>query len=551
MRLKVLSFLGKIDKTDYVRSAIFAALYAIMKDICIDLNDDKTLDFNLSSIKYIIIYFIISYIVSLCIFNLIKILSKHFIVENSETSFSLKSYFIATLRNLLFWMPYYILLFPGTSNIGDTNKQIQMFFHRPIKFPLNVSPVQGPDIYITDHHPLMTTVIYGSFVKLGVLLGHAYIGVAIFTLLQMTAFSLLFMWFMERLKQLGVNIIFIRLGMLFIALFPYFPLFTACMLKDVTFSFFCITTSILLFELRLSDGALFKKKWFVILLMLSILLFILSKGQGRYITAVLFVILLFTYRKYWLQVAITCVIPLLFFQIIWTNILLPAWNVSPGGKQEALGGLFQQTARVVTYYGDEITEEEKEAIDAILPYDSLSKRYDAVLTDPVKKKFNQNATSEQLNNYYKCWFSMFLKYPKLYIEATLNTSYKYFDLNWEETPVFTKFNMTVDENDEIYVKSFFTSDELGYKIINALNKIRKIPIIGLLIVPSFYTWLTIICFLAMIKKHNLKQLSVITIPLLSVLIYFICPGNLPRYTTPVILMTVTMLANMLYVKKEH
>ena len=86
--------------------------------------------------------------------------------------------------------------------------------------------------------------------------------------------------------------------------------------------------------------------------------------------------------------------------------MLPVWNVSPRGKQEALGGLFQQTARVVTYYGDEITEEEKEAIDAILPYDSLSKRYDAILTDSVKKKFNQNATSEQLNNYYKCWFSM-------------------------------------------------------------------------------------------------------------------------------------------------
>ena len=94
--------------------------------------------------------------------------------------------------------------------------------------------------------------------------------------------------------------------------------------------------------------------------------------------------------------------------------------------------------------------------------------------------------------------------------------------------------MTVDENDEIYVKSFFTSDELGYKIINALNKIRKIPVIGLLIVPSFYTWLTIICFLAMIKKHNLKQLSVITIPLLYLYLLIYQSGGIyhfPSFTT--------------------
>lgn len=46
---------------------------------------------------------------------------------------------------------------------------------------------------------------------------------------------------------------------------------------------------------------------------------------------------------------------------------------------------FQQTARYVKEYGDEISEEEREIIAKVLDYDSLAEIYEPMTADPVKQ----------------------------------------------------------------------------------------------------------------------------------------------------------------------
>ena len=538
-------------KPNAAKCIVLAALFSLMQLIGTDLKADNKI--NYSPLKGVVLFSLCFCISLAAVIVCMGIFEKAVVIFNKEDencndrSFSIRKYVFLNVRNLMFWMPYYILFFPGTSNNGDTEKQLRMFFHREgIGFPLNVSPIQGPDIFISDHHPVFTTWLYGSFVKLGLLLGSASIGVAIFSFLQMICFSLTLTWIWARLPQLGVDRRFIKAGIWFTALFPYYPILSVCMVKDVTFSFFCILLMLFLFELRVSDGELWKKRWFTPSLALVVLLFILSKGQGKYLAAVLFLILLFAYRKNWKELLISFVVPILFVQTIWVNVLFPLWNVSPGGKQETLGPLFQQTARYVTTYGNEVTEEEKDAISAVLDYDHLAELYNPELTDPVKITFHLSATDEQLKGYYKTWFSMLMKHPGVYFAATLNTSYKFFDMTWKDLPIFTRFVSRVDETDELYIKSCFTDGELSKMIRKLFLRIEDIPIVGLVFTPSFYTWLTIFCFLAVLKKNSIKQIGSVSLPFFSVLIFFACPGNLPRYSIPLILMAAIMLVSTLY-----
>ena len=100
---------------------------------------------------------------------------------------------------------------------------------------------------------------------------------------------------------------------------------------------------------------------------------------------------------------------------------------------------FQQTARYVRDYADEVTEEERDAIDRVLDSDTIGEVDDPNISDPVKKTFNEDADSEDLKAYFKVWFQMFLKHPVCYIEATLNNYYGYFYMGNDDTDRRTRY----------------------------------------------------------------------------------------------------------------
>ena len=66
--------------------------------------------------------------------------------------------------------------------------------------------MRGPEVYATNHHPYFTTVLYGAFAKLGLLLdGNIFYGVALYCLCQMLVMALVLtgVWFY--LRRLGLS----------------------------------------------------------------------------------------------------------------------------------------------------------------------------------------------------------------------------------------------------------------------------------------------------------------------------------------------------------
>lgn len=459
---------------------------------------------------------------------------------------SWRSWLLAAGVVALCWLPYYLTFFPGLSN-PDTGMQIAWALHRPTEW-LQYSAVRGPEVYATNHHPYFVTCLFGLFAKLGLALGEDITGgVAVYCLLQMLLTALVFTFVWYYLRRLGLPEGWFRGGLVFTALFPLFPLYGITMLKDSLFSLACLVFSLALFEIARTRGAALRGKWFCALTFLAALLVALTKNQGVYIVAAAGVVCLVLCR-FRLRALVSLLVPVVLFQWVWMQLLLPAWNVAPGGRQEVLGLLFQQTARYVKEYPEDVTAEEEGDIRAVLDYDRLAELYKPHLADPVKFTFRQDATDEELSAYYHAWSQMLRRHPEVYIQAFLHNIYGSFYLGHETALSYTSFdNRETAPYPELCVPSTprQAAAEAVFQVL--LRAVQHIPVLGLLFRVGAYPWLVLFLFLDVLRRRQLTPILAQVPAILSVAVLFLAPvSGSYRYAMPLeylapLLLSVRML----------
>ena len=52
--------------------------------------------------------------------------------------------------------------------------------------------------------------------------------------------------------------------------------------------------------------------------------------------------------------------------------------------------------------------------------------YDPDISDYVKNLYNKDASKEDLNGFFCVWFKYLKKYPFMYVESVINSTYGYF-----------------------------------------------------------------------------------------------------------------------------
>lgn len=464
---------------------------------------------------------------------------------NKEGHFSFKRYFLAAGLVTLCWLPYYLLFFPGLGN-PDTSMQIAWALHYPTEW-LQYSSVRGAGVYATNHHPYFTTVLFGLFAKFGLMVdGNIRYGVALYCLCQMllTALAMTGIWFY--LRRLGLRGKYCKAGLVFTALFPLFPLYAITMLKDSLFSLACLTFSVLLFETARTRGECLKKIWFCGALFVNALLVALTKNQGVYFVAIAAVFCLIFCRRR-IRAAVALVLPALLFQIVWLQILLPAWNVAPGGKQEVLGLLFQQTARYVVMYPEDVTQKEADAIRAVIDYDELPELYTPTLADPVKFTYNQDATEEELSAYYQAWFDMFRRHPDAYFQAFLHNIYGGFYLEHQTALSYTDFdNREGVHYPDLFVEKTPRLEQAQSMAQILLPAVQHLPGIGLLFCIGFYPWVILAVFLDTLRRKRYEQILSQLPAILSVAVLLVAPvSGSYRYAMPMIYLIPFLLSTCL------
>ena len=447
---------------------------------------------------------------------------------------------------LLFWLIYIIAFYPAIMS-PDPSFQILQFFGIDNKYSTYVNLIDK-SVIITNHHPVIHTLLIGSCVKLGVsIFNSTNVGLFIYSIIQTLILASTLSYTIKFLKEINVSVN-VRKVLLFIyALVPVFPFYAMSPVKDVIFGWLIILYIISIYKfIKLKNKINVKTMIKEIILMILITLF---RNNGIHIIILSFPFLLLLGRKNLMKYLIIFIVVVLSY-FTYDKVILPHFKITPGSVREMLSIPFQQTARYVIKNDDKIPEKDKKAIDKILEYDTLKKRYDPEKADDVKNKFNKDATDKDLKNYFKVWFKELKDDPKTYVEATLNNTYGYF------YPVKTNWYIYVNENKTI--------NNYGFDYhFNDLNVLRSalmvyglifpyIPFLGLIVNIGFNTWILLFMMAYLIYRKKYKEIIYLIPSIIVLLVCFASPVNTYfRYALPNVFAMPTMLLIFLSIRKEE
>ncbi|CDM70234.1 putative membrane protein [Clostridium bornimense] len=476
------------------------------------------------------------------IFDLINIKIQHIKVEDYKLEkmgklrcvmkFIDERPFLSSLLIIItFWLIYIIAFYPVILS-PDPSFQIKQFFNVDTKYAEGVIKLDE-NVNITNHHPVVHTLLLGGCISLGRFIGSDNFGLFIYSMIQIGILASTLSYTIKYLKKVNISLK-VRLILLMIySIVPMFPFYAMSAVKDTIYTSFMILYVIFLYDFITFNKE--KKITNIKVIYIILLLFLISlfRNNGIYVVMLSFPFIIGFSKKNRIK---TLAVFAIFISLTtcYSKVILPYFKIANGSIREMLSIPFQQTARYVKYYGDEVSEEDKRAIDKILIYDTIAERYQPELADPVKNKYNKYATSDDLKEYFKAWFRGLRKHPGIYIEATINNVYGYFYPNAIKWYTYHKFDCRITK-DNLVDYSYNNLQGLRDKLVAYQGIFPYVPFIGLISNIGFNTWILLIMgvYLFTFKK---KEYIIVLMPLYaSVLICIASPANTYfRYAMPYI-----------------
>lgn len=472
-----------------------------------------------------------------------------------------KKYYLPLFVILLIcWLPWIIAHYPGSLD-QDTIWQT-LIWRTPSEW--------------YDHHPWLTTALFGSILDFGSVLGSQGIALFFFTTTQAILYSLLLSLTFCYVFRFGVPkpvwITFFILA----CILPAYPSFASQMVKDSFFVLFWIPFLLFFFEGLRTRGECFKGLLPLVLFISSVILVVLSNKKGIYLALpTLFILLLYVKSDFRIKCAAVLVIPLV-TSLVWSSILLPAWNVDKGPSKELYSLPLQQTANYVSQYPNDVSQEEQEAINKVLPYESLSDIYTLTSADSVKDAFKDPDFSGVLA-YLGTWANMGFRHPDSYLISVIGTNYNLFtpvvpfqlkgnlDQTWvdEQVTFFSQFLSNNLVSEEIQKRDTQTREGIAEatalcpvrSALYTYEKIINYTPLRIVNSPSFFAFyipLLLLCFsLNKIPRAFRIRLLLALIPSFLVLASIIVgPLALSRYCITG-LFTVMLIASLPWIMKAN
>lgn len=301
------------------------------------------------------------------------------------------------------YAPMFLLTFPGTFAY-DVPFQLRQVFTGQY----------------STHHPLLHTLLLGGCVALGRAVGCINAGAALYTLIQMALLALCFALACASVAR-SCSARAARRAAACFALYPLHMMMAVNATKDVLFSgCFALTLALLLEAAgracvgkRLSGGivlagalsALLRNNALYAMAAWAVLAALALRGKRRLLAGVLAAAL-----------AVGC----------GANALLASvTHARKGDASEMLSWPIQQLARARSLHEDHLTDEERAAIDALMPGEAW-RLYDPTISDPVKFELDTQALFSDVPRYARVYLSVGAKCPQAYADALVLHTYPFF-----------------------------------------------------------------------------------------------------------------------------
>ena len=388
------------------------------------------------------------------------------------------------------WIIYIICLYPGVLCF-DTSFQLVQFYGNPSP---GIFPMQSGCL-LTDHHPILTTFLFGLVLSIGKAIFLTYEnGFFFLCIAQLVVLSIGLSILLQKLYRVGVSKNALLCLLAFFGLFPCIPIVMMSPSKDTIFVcilIFYLIEIIDVFKEQKESGSdnLLTRREFIKLVLL-VLAMSLSKKTAGLIAILVAIIVLYRYRKFAIGFSLSHFIGV-FFALIIIPLGFPLFSISPGSKIETLAPLYQQTARYVREHPSDVSAAEEDVIDNMIGFDGLADRYDYKLSDNVVHywaEVNQWPTNEEILAYIKVWLAQGLRHPDSYIKAFVAQESGWFDV--DQSVLFTAGSgdlLVTPANGipSISRPSFFRA--LSDWAISFASWISGIPGIDILFTPVLYT----------------------------------------------------------------
>lgn len=529
----------KISSENYF-CAVLAVIYAALYIVAIKCSPNRELPLvgipiDGSTLKVLLIFFSLV----LCFFAIVRLLffaaGKNSIKssnENDSSLFGRHVFAISFIAVVITWLPVSIINYPGTPN-PDALAQLRQYF-------------SGDYSEWSTHQPPASTVIMGVLVDAGKHLGSANMGMYLYLLMNVIVGALIIAYAMRVLKkELRVRDGIVIAVILFYTINPMWWFFSQYYEKSLLYAEVASLMTVMLIPIVRKRSI----SWPTALL-LSVVCIVMSllRNNGIY-AAVPTLLIIVIYmrggdrRRAGASLALTliCVFCI-------TSVLYGSLGIREGSIKEMLSIPFQQTARYVKYYDDEVTAQEKEAINNVLDYEVIKKRYRPVISDPVKNTYRGD--DSKLPEYFKTWMKMFVKHPRCYIKATLCGIYGYMAPVTPGLPeIITGYkNLGIEDKAQNY--GIQIKDE-NSKTVLFLDRIQEIclqlPIANCILMPGLYTWVVILCVLTLMWRKKWSGLIVLVPSVINILVCMAGPlANSTRYSLPVTMIAPILIMWMLY-----
>ena len=420
------------------------------------------------------------------------------------------------------WLPYLICFLPG-SVAYDGYRQLNMAF--------------GIE-QISNHHPWLLTECFSLLMRIGRCVSDNF-GVFLIVIVMYVIEAVCYAVVCSKIKSWG-SPLWLNIGtLIFFAVLPAFGAYAQVVMKDGVFTAFFALFFVLYIELCLKyikqkqqDSVL--KRCFV--LGIAELAVALTRNNGIYmVLASDVVLLIFIIRKRRLLVtALVMTVGVTMLYQFAEGPLASAVGVEPGSAKEMLSVPFQQTARYLKEYPDDVTSKERKAINKILDYDKLAEIYQPERSDNVKDTYKDKKGG--LKRYFRqAWLPMLFKHPDAYFEATLENTYGYY-YPFYNCNTLSAYQFYIQDKPLAtgYFDIHYVMPEKVRQLMKGYAELySKIPVLAQLCNPAVYTWLLLIMSGWLFYRRKGKQVLFLAAPYLNVAVCLVSPVNgYLRYAMP-------------------
>lgn len=470
-----------------------------------------------------------------------------------------RPFLVPFLVILVGWLPYLVVYFPGTLPWDGARSMNQFITDAPLQ----------------NHHPVLMNLLYAGLMSLGRVLWSDNLGLLLIVCFQCIACAAAFAVSIRQLVDMGAPRWCWMGALAFFALVPIWGMNAHVAYKDTLFSgvfcwfVLCVVRLVAMLRSRgaakghedagsVPPGACGAKSWIgddvargpLAMLLLASLAMCFTRNNGVYVVApvlaVLAFVAFFSCRRKSAPMRLPALLAAVFGCVVLVYLLAfkaiyPAMGIAAQENKEMLSVPFQQTARCLLEHPDDVAPWEREAIDAVLPYDKLASAYLPDLSDPVKEgvRFaDGNVPSDELGAYLKAWFSMGLRHPVTYLKAFMANTYAYFypfKVVGPEIsrPVFQTEQIGLPINKDFDVH-YLTPDGLRANVSSFIDVQTRMPVLELVFSPAIYVIVLLLMTTYCFRTRNWWALAVLLPSWLLLLTVLAGPlnGHL-RYVLPI------------------